>query len=105
MYMSIAYSSRVMKFNSGSNVGTVLFTTTSYQLPTGMTVDSAGAVYIASSSGVFKWNPGSSSINQIISVSSYSYTGRVRMDTFGNIYTGGYMSSNIQRNNITANYC
>jgi hypothetical protein len=93
-----------MKFNAGSTVGTVLFTSTSYQTPNGLVVDNAGAVYTGSSSGVFKWNPGSSGSNQIISVVYWGIS-RIRLDTFGNIYTSGYSSSNIYRNNITANYC
>ena len=96
--------SRVMKFTSGSTVGSVLFTTTLYQAPSSVILDNAGVVYAGTFSGVYKWLPASSGYVQIIT-SIYSGVNRIRFDSFGNLYTAGSYLSNINRYNITANYC
>ena len=93
-----------MKYSAGSSTGTIVFTMQSFQSPSGVTVDNGGNVYTGTYSGVFRFVPGSNGTTQI-TPQIYWGINRIRFDTFGNLYTGGYSSSNIYRNNITANSC
>ncbi len=93
-----------MKFTSGSSIGSVLFTLTSYQSPSGLILDNAGSVYVGSYNGILKWIPGSGNTVQVTSQMTMGGN-RVRFDTYGNIYTSGYMNTNIVRYNITSNIC
>ncbi len=104
LHKTIFHCSRVMKFTSGSSIGSVLFSFASYQAPNGLILDNAGSVYVGTYSGIFKWVPGSSYTVQVAS-QMYMGASRIHFDTYGNIYTSGYMNSNIVRYNITSNIC
>ena len=97
-------SSRVMKYTAGNSIGTLLFTTPSYQSVSSVAIDNAGAVYADSSSGLYRYIPSSGGY-LTITASVYWGIGRIWLDTAGNIFVSGHSSTNIYRFNITSNYC
>ena len=93
-----------MKYTAGNSIGTLLFTTPSYQSVSGVAVDNGGAVYAGSYNGLYRYIPSSGGYLTIAS-SMYWGINRIWLDTAGNIFTSGYSSTNIYRFNITSNYC
>lgn len=105
-------------FLFGNPTGVHLFTTTSssmyYYGTRGLTVDSAGSVYVAGST-LQKWAPGSTYLTTVLNGTSwcsyyyscyyYYASQRIAFDNFGNLIMRSSSTSSLDLYNINTNTC